>query len=124
MNIHRILKELAARTHLPAIIPCMPSQKARAQAYLQGVRQGVLLYETDSVFDLFALVAGAKVVITPDTAVVHIASGLRKPTVAFYNSYSIANDPDNLLARIIHTAPASVNLFEFSAFETALAGLL
>jgi ADP-heptose:LPS heptosyltransferase len=40
--------------------------------------------DTSSIFESIALIRRSTLVITTDTAIVHIASGLNKPTIAFY----------------------------------------
>ncbi len=123
----RIAPDLVLRTQLPVVVPCMPSQKERVEEYLAASGkegQAFFMYPTRDVFDLFALVAGAQLVVTPDTAVAHVASGFGKKSIIFYNTYSIYNDPDNPSARIIKTNPASVNLFPYDKFLQALEELL
>lgn len=110
----------------PAVIVCMPSQRAAAEAVLRALQAEKLtgyVYQTASVFDMFALVRGAKLVVTPDTSVVHVASGFKKPTVAFYKSYSAYNAPNNTKAFVINTDPADVNLFEQNALFQAVASV-
>ena len=107
---------------LPVIIPCMSAQKAVVEAYLRdspSPEGRKFIYQTADVFDLFALVRGARLVITPDTAVVHVAAGFEKPTVAFYNSYFIYNSPNNPNARVVKTDPSSVSVFVHDEFEKA-----
>lgn len=123
----RIALELIQRTGKPAAVLCMPAQKARVEDYraaLGHMAQNVYIYQTRDVFDMFALVEGADLVVTPDTAVAHVASGFHKKSIIFYNTYSIYNDPDNPLARIIKTNPVSVNLFPYENFLQALDSLL
>lgn len=55
--------------------------KALAKEY-----QNIFVYEkTETVFDTIELIRKAKCVISPDTAIVHIASGFNKPLIAFYS---------------------------------------
>lgn len=44
----------------------------------------VHFFETSNIQELFALVKGAALVVTPDTSVVHIASAFKRPIVALY----------------------------------------
>ena len=122
----RIAPDLASRTGLAIIIPCMPSQKERVADYVSACadKQALFVYPTRDVFDLFALIEGAQLVVTPDTAVAHVASGFGKKSVIFYNTYSMYNDPDNPSARIIKTDVSSVNLFPYQEFLHALDSLL
>ncbi len=120
----RVLTDLYAKTGKPVLVPCMPAQKDTVNDYLAGAAEPAFAFETADVFDLFALTQGADLVVTPDTAVVHVASGFRKKSVIFYNTYSIYNDPDNPHARVVKTNPVSVNQFNYSDFTAALDGLL
>lgn len=47
-----------------------------------------LFYSSKSIFDAAALIEQAALVITPDTAIVHIASGLNKPLIALFTGLS------------------------------------
>ena len=115
-----VLDFAVRQSGLPVIIPCMPAQKAVVEEYLRNVSaEEGLIYQTADVFDLFALVRGARLVITPDTAVVHVAAGFEKPTVAFYNSYHVYNSPNNPNARVVKTDPLSVSVFSRAEFEEA-----
>lgn len=55
--------------------------KAIAKEY-----NNVFIYEnTETVFDTIELIRNASLVISPDTAIVHIAAGFSKPLIAFYS---------------------------------------
>lgn len=115
----RMAPDLYRRFGLPVVIPCMPSKQAQVEEYLEIVGKDsphFLMYTTPEVFDLFALVESAFLVVSPDTSVVYIASGFSKKAILFYNNYSIYHDPDNPFASIIKTQPASVNLFDYQNF--------
>lgn len=100
------------------LVPCMPSQRAAAEDIVRPFPAGKnTVFQTADVFDLFALVRGSAAVVTPDTAVVHIAAGFVKPTVAFYNSYSVYNEPNNPQARVVKTAKTDINQFNWADFE-------
>lgn len=96
---------------LPFVVPAMPSCAEQLEQTLQGLAN-VYVRRTGSVFELFELVRRSALVVTPDTSVVHIASGYRKPSLVFYNSYSAYNAPDNPKALIVLTDPADVNVFD------------
>lgn len=57
---------------------------------LSDNKQVFLFEETESIFDTIALIEQADWVISPDTAIIHIASGLNKNIVGFYK-----NDVEN-----------------------------
>lgn len=48
--------------------------------------------DTRTIFDTVELIKHASLVISPDTAVVHIAAGLNKPLIAFYSNLSHMDD--------------------------------
>lgn len=94
------------------VIPYMPKQANEAKSLISdNARQNCYIYETKDVFDLISLIQKSNVVFTPDTAALHIASGLNKPTIAFYNNYTNYYAPNNPLAKIIKTAKNDVNNF-------------
>ncbi len=94
------------------IIPCMPKQANDTKNLIsERNKQNCLIYKTQNVFELISLIQHSNVVFTPDTAALHIASGLKKPTIAFYNNYTNYYAPNNPLAKIIKTAKNNVNDF-------------
>ncbi len=62
-----------------------PQSASRAVAFLESHPvPGVHYFNTDSIHELLALVKGASLVISPDTAAIHIASAFKRPVVALY----------------------------------------
>ena len=102
------LKEL----QLPIVIPATAEQAPVWQKAIADMPQ-VYVKQTANVFELFELVRRSTAVITPDTAVVHIASGFKKPSLVFYNTYSAYNAPLNEKALILQTEPEDVNQFNW-----------
>ncbi|WP_315567698.1 glycosyltransferase family 9 protein [Haemophilus parahaemolyticus] len=81
----------------------------------------VFIYEkTETVFDTIELIRNAKCVISPDTAIVHIASGFNKPLIAFY-SQDEENfnhwQPNNSASTHILRFNKSVNELDFSQIK-------
>lgn len=78
----------------------------------------VFIYEkTQTVFDTIELIRNASLVISPDTAIVHIAAGFSKPLIAFYsqdqeNFYHW--QPNNVAPTHILRFNKSVNELNFS----------
>jgi len=103
----------------PVIVPCAPNMYAYWQSVFANI-PCVYLKKTESVFELFEWVRRSKLVVTPDTSVVHIAAGFCKPTLVFYNTFSVYNAPDNPLARIVETARQDVNQFDWKIVDTQL----
>jgi ADP-heptose:LPS heptosyltransferase len=78
----------------------------------------VKLFATQTPFDLIALIHKSDLLISPDTAAVHIAAAWRKKTIAFYNHPQVPVWlPNNPAAAIIKTAPEDINKFDFKEFE-------
>jgi rfaF protein len=50
----------------------------------RGIKNCFIYKDTVSIQDTIELIRHARIVITPDTATVHIAAGLNKPIIAFY----------------------------------------
>ena len=120
-TLHKLC-ELLTRFQCPLIVPVMPSMQKHWQTIFNDV-PNTYVKPTQSIFELFEWVRRAKLVITPDTSVVHIAAGFQKPTLVFYNSYSVYNAPDNPRALIVQTDRADVNKFDWKAVETQLQAL-
>ena len=75
-------------------------------------------FHTETPYDLIAAVYKSDIVITPDTAVVHIAAGFRKKTIAFYYESQVAHwHPNNPNAIVIKTDGTNVNNFDVKEFE-------
>ncbi|WP_314344032.1 glycosyltransferase family 9 protein [Haemophilus parahaemolyticus] len=83
--------------------------------------QNVFIYEeTKTVFDTIELIRNAKCVISPDTSIVHIASGFSKSLIAFY-SQDEENfnhwQPNNSASTHILRFNKSVNELDFSQIK-------
>lgn len=74
----------------PVVIVSTPADRRNAHA-IATTTSNVIAAETNDILELAAVVAGATLVVTPDTAVVHVASAYDIPTVGLYPS-----SPDNL----------------------------
>ena len=92
---------------------------------LPNIKQNkALLFHTETIWDLIALIYQSDMVITPDTAAVHIATGFKKKTIAFYNKPDdLTWQPNNHSAIVIKTNMASVNDFNTKEFEDAYTAL-
>lgn len=91
--------------------------KAIAKEY-----KNIFIYEnTKTVFDTIELIRNASLVISPDTAIVHIAAGFHKPLIAFYspdqeNFYHW--QPNNNASTHILRFNKSVNDLDFSKIKS------
>lgn len=106
----------------PIVVPVIPSLYDYWQTIFNGL-PNVYVKPTQSIFELFEWVRRAQAVITPDTSIVHIAAGFQKPTLVFYNTFSVYNAPDNPLALIVETAREDVNMFDWKVAQTQLQAL-
>lgn len=104
----------------PVVVPFVPARRTQAEALWAGASYPVIGYETASLFDLFAAVQSARLVLTPDTAAVHIAAGFRRKTIAFYNNYTVYYGPNNPLAVPVFTARETVSRFNRQDVSAAL----
>lgn len=76
---------------LPIIMLSAPDTKADAQKMCQTLPENVTHFNiSETIFDVIALIEKASYVISVDTAIVHIASGLDKRLLGIYNP-----DPKN-----------------------------
>ncbi|MFC5078929.1 ADP-heptose:LPS heptosyl transferase I [Vibrio thalassae] len=77
--------------HLNVILISSPDTVAITNEYIKQYQLDALHYDVSrSILDVASLVARSEFVISVDTAIVHMATGLNKPQLALYNP-----DPDN-----------------------------
>lgn len=103
----------------PIVLPSTPDMYAHWQEATKGI-QNVYIKQTTGIGELFEWVRRAELVVTPDTSVVHIATGFQKPTLVFYNKLSVYNAPDNPRAVIVETDRQDVNKFDESVLAQRL----
>lgn len=107
------------RLGLPFVLPAMASNFKELSEIFQS-RPDVFVKQTADIFELFELVRRAALIVTPDTAVVHIASGFEKPSLVFYNTLSAYNAPDNPHALVLETERPDVNMFDWWKLESLI----
>lgn len=107
------------RLGLPFVLPAMASNFKELSETFQN-RPDVFVKQTADIFELFELVRRAALIVTPDTAVVHIASGFEKPSLVFYNTLSAYNAPDNPHALVLETERPDVNMFDWWKLESLI----
>ena len=115
----RKLCNMLARFKLPIVLPSTPNMYNHWQEATAGIST-IYIKQTTGIGELFEWVRRAKLVVTPDTSVVHIATGFQKPTLVFYNQLSVYNAPDNPRAVIIETDRQDVNTFDESVLQERL----
>lgn len=116
--LHKLCGLLTRFGH-PIIVPTMPSMQTHWQTIFKDI-PNTYVKSTRSIFELFEWVRCAKLIVTPDTSIVHIASGFKKPTLVFYNTFSVCNAPDNPNALIVETNHEDVNQFDWQIVEVHL----
>ncbi len=115
-TIEALIKNSSLQTDF--IIPCMPNQFAEANNIIpDDLKNNCKVFETRNIFELISIIKTSKAVISPDTAAIHIAAGLQKPTLAFYNNYTNFYSPNNTNAIIIKTARNDVNDFDYAVLK-------
>jgi ADP-heptose:LPS heptosyltransferase len=83
------LVQWIART-MPVAILAAPADRRMAHG-IATTAAGILAADTNSLLEVAAIVAGASIVVSPDTSVIHVASAYDRPTVGLYPF-----NPDNL----------------------------
>lgn len=104
---------------LPVVVPAAPAYYPHWQTVFADIPHTHVV-QTQDIFDLFELVRRARLVVTPDTSVVHIASGFEKPSLVFYNELSPYIAPNNPKACIVQTQRENVNLIDWANVTAAL----
>lgn len=115
----RKMCNLIKRYKYPIILPVIPAMLAYWQKACHDI-PNVHIKPTTGIPELFEWVRRSKWVITPDTSVVHIAAGFKKPTLVFYNTLCAYNAPNNPQALIIETDREDVNQFDWQLVEAQL----
>lgn len=88
--VYKIKKQLN-KDNLNFIIVC-PKNKINEYEKIYKNEPGIFIYNIiDSIHDNIAILENARLVISPDTALVHIASAFNIPTVAVYRDENNAN---------------------------------
>lgn len=112
-----ILTELSKIDNVAVFMITMPQNKKEVQQNIQGMDNIFLAYDTKDIFDVIALVEQVDVLITPDTALVHIANALKKDAVGIYssniNSIKVWHDKNSTVVdvRSSHTDTDSIQGF-------------
>ncbi len=72
--------------NVPIVIIAMDRDVHKAIAIKQGISDSICeVFNSKDILDVCAIVKSSKMVVSPDTSLVHIASAYKKPTVAFYS---------------------------------------
>lgn len=89
-KIQELLNTVRQYTALPIVLLTFPAVTPQLTSLLNCVENVFIYADTKTIFHTIELIRHARLVISPDTAIIHIASGLKKPMIAFYS-----NDVEN-----------------------------
>ncbi|USD60297.1 glycosyltransferase family 9 protein [Vibrio sp. SCSIO 43140] len=91
-SVHRLVEIIQNKdASLPVILLSSPETFQQTEKFISELNIDAIHYDiSKSIFDVASLVAKAECVVSVDTAIVHMASGLNIPQLAFYN-----DDPAN-----------------------------
>ena len=118
-----LLNHLSAQTK-SIVLLTFPAVTEKMQALAKRYANVFVFEKTQTVFDTIELIKHSKMVVSPDTAIVHIASGLHKPTVAFYSldeENFVHWQPNNSAKTQIIRFDKSVNEVDFKQVKANLA---
>ena len=116
-------QHLSAQTK-SIVLLTFPAVTEKMQALAKRYANVFVFEKTQTVFDTIELIKHSKMVVSPDTAIVHIASGLHKPTVAFYSldeENFVHWQPNNSAKTQIIRFDKSVNEVDFKQVKANLA---
>jgi len=68
------------------ILTSTPEDRQNADTILRHFGAGVLYYDAENIRALAALIARCRIVVTPDTSVIHVAAAEKIPVVAMYSN--------------------------------------
>lgn len=78
---------------LSLVICSAPSEKQQANELINEFKnKNIVYYKSNSINDIFSVVAHSKLLFTPDTSLVHIASSFSIPIIALYSGNDIFFD--------------------------------
>ncbi|MGR5094931.1 glycosyltransferase family 9 protein [Vibrio maritimus] len=91
-SLHRLVQLIKNDdASLPVVLLSSPETYQQTEKYITELGINAVHYDVSkSIFDVASLIAKAEFVVSVDTAIVHMASGLNIPQLAFYN-----DDPAN-----------------------------
>lgn len=100
---------------LKTLVPYMPKHRE----FIKNLppAESVYFKETKNIWELISLTQMSACVVTTETAAAHIASGYKKPTVAFYCHNNKHYLPDNPAAHVVFTGVKED--FDFQSFKAA-----
>lgn len=91
-NIHLFLNTMRQKFPKKKIILLTyPAVTAALQKIAKDFDNVFVYAETQNIFDTIAIISHCQTVISPDTSIVHIASGLGKDVIAFYQQDNLSN---------------------------------
>ncbi|MEN2900835.1 hypothetical protein NJNGDCLN_02499 [Mannheimia haemolytica] len=119
-KINELLSCLKQHSDKPIVLLTFPEVTAKLCSFTKKYKNIFVYEKTKSVFDSIELIRFADLLISPDTATVHIASGLSKKIIAFYSSDEqnfIHWHPNNQAETHILRFRKSVNDLDFAAIK-------
>ncbi len=115
-KINSIVADLSQKGR-PVLILSSPDSKELLKNMSINFSDSVIHFDqSESIFDAIAAVELSSLVVTVDTSIVHIATGLNKPQIAIYSNDQVNFrnwNPNSSLANII-IAKDGINEFNFS----------
>jgi ADP-heptose:LPS heptosyltransferase len=131
-SVHRLIEIIKAKdTNLAVVLLSSPETYSQTEQMIDQLSMQAIHYDVcRSIFDVASLVTRAQFVVSVDTAIVHMASGLNVPQLALYNP-DAANfaqwHPNSILALTstasMHTVP-NINGLDWTDVEQKLSQLM
>ena len=112
-----IVDEVSKLDNIVMFMITMSENKQKIKDNIENIDNAFLAYDTKDIFDVIALVEQVDLLITPDTALVHIANALKKDAVGIYssniNSINVWHDKNSTVidVRSPHTKTDSIQGF-------------
>ena len=95
----------------------MPNNREKIQSNIHSIKNISLAYETKDIFDAIALIDKIDLLVSPDTSLIHIANGLKKPAIGIYelphnNKSHTWYDHDSDLIHVSNDGLSSIHDFD------------
>lgn len=122
----KIGKEVSKYKNVEIYIVGEESREENLEKIAKSIGETARYYRTKRISDLVSLIQRAELIVSPDTAAVHIASAFQKKIISVYLEdkeeilYAKMWAPNSKYANIIYSDHSNMDLFSWQEMENAL----
>lgn len=122
----KIGKEISKYSNVEIYIVGEESREEDLEKIASNIGETARYYKTKRILDLISLIQRADLIVSPDTAAVHIGSAFQKKIISVYLKdkeeilYAKMWAPNSKYANIIYSNHSNMNLFSWQEMENSL----